>query len=225
MKIRPILARAFLRLAGWALEGERPAARGFVLIAAPHTTNWDLLYLLAHAWAFEIHPSWMGKHTLFRGPLGPVMRWLGGVPVVRGRAGGLVAQMALEFERVPDLVLTIPPEGTRSRARFWKSGFYQIARAARVPIAMGYLDYERRRGGIGPALWPGGDLHADMNEIRAFYADKRGKYPDSFGDVRLQEEAEMAGERSEPKRRSPARARERRCAGRGATDSTEIWPA
>ncbi len=189
MRIRPALAKIFLRLSGWAPEGERPAARAFVLIAAPHTTNWDLLYFLAHAWAFGINPSWIGKHTLFRGPLGPVMRWLGGVPVYRARAGGLVAQMAQLFQREPDLVLTVPPEGTRSRARFWKSGFYQIARAARVPIVMGFLDYDRRRGGLGPALTPGNDVRADMDAIRAFYADKRGKYPEHFGDVRLVEES------------------------------------
>jgi 1-acyl-sn-glycerol-3-phosphate acyltransferase len=189
VKVRAALAKAFLRLTGWAIEGARPIPRGFVLIAAPHTTNWDLVYLLAHAWAFGISPSWMGKHTLFRGPLGTVMRWLGGVPVERSRAGGLVAQMALAFERKPDLVLTVPPEGTRARAAHWKSGFYQIARAARVPIVMGYLDYERRRGGLGPLLVPGDDLRADMDAIRAFYADKRGKYPARFGEVRLAEES------------------------------------
>ena len=188
MKLRAALAKAFLRLTGWALEGSRPVPRGFVLIAAPHTTNWDLVYFLAHSWGFGISPSWMGKHTLFRGPLGPVMRWLGGVPVFRARAGGLVAQMADAFTQNPDLVLTVPPEGTRGRATHWKSGFYQIARAARVPIVMGYLDYERRRGGLGPLLVPGDDLTADMDAIRAFYADKHGKYPDRFGDVRLAEE-------------------------------------
>jgi 1-acyl-sn-glycerol-3-phosphate acyltransferase len=130
----------------------------------------------------------MGKHTLFRGPLGPMMRWLGGVPVYRARAGGLVTQMAQAFARDSELVLTVPPEGTRARAVCWKSGFYQIARAARVPIVLGYLDYERRRGGLGPILVPGDDLRADMDTIRAFYADKRGKYPDCFGDVRLAEE-------------------------------------
>jgi len=188
LKLRSSLAKAFLRLTGWALEGARPVPRGFVLIAAPHTTNWDLVYFLAHAWAFGISPSWMGKHTLFRGPLGPVMRWLGGVPVFRAGAGGLVAQMAEAFARDPDLVLTVPPEGTRRRVTHWKSGFYQIARAARVPIVMGYLDYERRRGGLGPLLVPGDDLLSDMDSIRAFYADKRGTYPDRFGDVRLAEE-------------------------------------
>ncbi len=188
MKIRRALAKAFLRLTGWALEGTRPVPRGFLLIAAPHTTNWDLVYLLACAWAFGISPSWMGKHTLFWGPLGPVMRWLGGVPVYRGRAGGLVSQMAQAFERHPDLVLTVPPEGTRARATHWKSGFYHIARAARVPIVMGYLDYERRRGGLGPLMVPGDDLCADMDAFRAFYTDKRGKYPDQFGPIRLAEE-------------------------------------
>ncbi len=187
MKIRRALARTFLRLSGWSLEGKLPTARGYVLIAAPHTTNWDLLYFLACAWAFGINPSWMGKRTLFRGPLGPVMRVLGGIPVERARAGGLVGQMALTFVRWPDLVLTVPPEGTRSRAPFWKSGFYQIALAAKVPIALGFLDYGRRCGGVGPAIVPS-DLRADMDAIRAFYADKRGRYPERFGDVRLREE-------------------------------------
>jgi 1-acyl-sn-glycerol-3-phosphate acyltransferase len=193
LKVRPALAKGFLRLSGWALEGEHPTARAYVLIAAPHTTNWDLLYFLAHAWALGISPSWIGKHTLFSGPLGPVMRWLGGVPVDRARAGGLVAQLAQAFQREPDLVLTVPPEGTRSRAPFWKSGFYQIARAAKVPIVMGFLDYDRRRGGLGPTLIPGDDLRADMDAIRAFYADKRGKHPECFGDVRLAEEGARAG--------------------------------
>jgi 1-acyl-sn-glycerol-3-phosphate acyltransferase len=188
LRIRPALAKGFLRLSGWALEGERPAARSYVLIAAPHTTNWDLLYFLAHAWAFEIEVSWMGKHTLFRGPMGPVMRCLGGIPVYRDRVGGLVAQMARAFERQPDLVLTVPPEGTRRYVPHWKSGFYQIARAANVPIVMGYLDYTRRRGGLGPALVTTDDLRQDMDEIRAFYADKRGKHPERFGEVRLKEE-------------------------------------
>ena len=147
MKIRSALARGFLGLSGWALEGKRPTLRAFVLIAAPHTTNWDLLYFLACAWAFGISPSWIGKHTLFRGPLGTVMRWLGGIPVDRTRPGGLVAELALVFAREPDLVLTVPPEGTRRRAEYWKSGFFQIALAAHVPIVLGYLDYERRRGG------------------------------------------------------------------------------
>lgn len=190
MKTR--LAKWFLWLAGWTREGELPAARSYVLIAAPHTTNWDLLWFLAHAWAFGVRVSWMGKHTLFLGPLGPLMRRLGGLPVRRDRAGGRVAQMADSFARQPDLVLTVPPEGTRSYVPHWKSGFYQIACAARVPIVLGYLDYARRCGGIGPALVPTDDLRADMDEIRAFYADKRGRHPELCGEVRLEEECQSS---------------------------------
>jgi 1-acyl-sn-glycerol-3-phosphate acyltransferase len=183
------LATWFLKLAGWTPEGEVPAARSYVLIAAPHTTNWDLLYFLAHAWAFGVRVSWMGKHTLFRGPMGPVMRWLGGVPVRRDRAGGMVGQLSEAFATQPGLVVTVPPEGTRAYVAHWKSGFYQIARTARVPIVMGYLDYARKRGGLGPALIPTDDVVNDMDEIRAFYADKQGLYPDRFGEVRLKEES------------------------------------
>jgi 1-acyl-sn-glycerol-3-phosphate acyltransferase len=186
LKIR--LAKWFLWISGWTPEGGLPAARSYVLIAAPHTTNWDLLFFLAHAWAFGVRVSWMGKHSLFRGPMGAIMRALGGVPVRRDRAGGLVASMTEAFDRDPSLVLTVPPEGTRAYVAHWKSGFYQIARAARVPIVMGYLDYERRAGGLGPALLPTDDLRADMDEIRAFYADKRGLHPELFGEVRLKEE-------------------------------------
>jgi 1-acyl-sn-glycerol-3-phosphate acyltransferase len=182
------LAKWFLRRAGWTLEGEVPAARGYVLIAAPHTTNWDLLFFLACAWAFDVKVSWMGKHTLFHGPLGSVMRVLGGVPVRRDRAGGLVGQMVEAFEQNPSLVITVPPEGTRAYVPYWKSGFYQIARAARVPIVMGFLDYDRRVGGLGPALLPTDDLRADMDEIRAFYSDIQGRHPDLFGEIRLKEE-------------------------------------
>lgn len=188
-RLKKRLAKGFLWLTGWTREGEVPAARSYVLIAAPHTTNWDLLWFLAHAWAFGVRVSWMGKHTLFRGPMGTVMRWLGGVPVRRDRAGGMVAQMADAFARRPDLVLTVPPEGTRRYVAHWKSGFYQIARAAGVPIVLGYLDYARKCGGLGPALIPTDDLGADMDEIRAFYADKQGLHPDRFGAVRLKEES------------------------------------
>jgi 1-acyl-sn-glycerol-3-phosphate acyltransferase len=186
------LAEIFLRLRGWDLEGQKPQARRYVLVAAPHTTNWDLAYLLALASVTGVRLSWMGKNELFRGPMGPAMRRLGGVPVRRDRRTDLVEQMVQAFEANPSLVLTIAPEATRSRASHWKSGFYRIAVAARVPIVLGFLDYARRRGGFGPEIHPCGDLRADMERIRDFYADKTGKYPDQFGAVRLLEEAEAA---------------------------------
>ena len=181
-------AALFLRLTGWEAEGAKPVAQKFVLIAAPHTTNWDLPYTLAMASVFDVRISWMGKHTLFRGPMGWIMRALGGIPVRRNRNTNLVEQMARAFREADSLCLTIPAEGTRGYVAHWKSGFYHIAKAANVPIQLGYLDYARKRGGLGPTLLPTGDLRHDMDEIRDFYVDKVGKYPDHFGEIRLKEE-------------------------------------
>ena len=131
----------------------------------------------------------MAKHTLFRWPLGFFMSRLGGIPVRRHQSENLVQQMTDAFARTDSLVLTVPAEGTRRYVPYWKSGFYHIARSAQVPIVLGYVDYARKRGGFGPALLPTGDLRADMNEIRSFYADKTGRHPDWFGDIRLKEES------------------------------------
>jgi len=187
--MRKLIARAFLRLTGWEPEGARPEPRRYVLIAAPHTSNWDLAYLLALAETYDVRVSWMGKHSLFRPPLGWAMRLLGGIPVVRHERGNLVASAAQSFAGREDLALVVPAEGTRGYVPYWKSGFYHIARTAKVPIVLGYLDYARKRGGFGPALEPTGDTRRDMDEIRDFYADKTGKYPDQFGAVRLKEES------------------------------------
>jgi len=182
------LARWFLAAAGWEAEGDRPEAPRYVLIAAPHTSNWDLAYLLALAAQQGVRLSWMGKHSLFHPPMGWLMRRLGGIPVVRHRRGNLVENMARTFHEHATLCLVVPPEGTRGYVAHWKSGFYQIALRAQVPIVMGYLDYARRRGGFGPTLVPTGDVRADMDRIRAFYADKVGRRPEWFGAVRLKEE-------------------------------------
>ena len=178
----------FLKLTGWELEGARPTDLRFVLIAAPHTSNWDLAYLLAMASVFDVKLCWMGKHALFHWPMGWFLRKVGGIPVVRHKAGNLVDQMAQVLRDADSLALVVPAEGTRGYVPYWKSGFYHIARAADVPIVMSYLDYSRKRGGFGPALLPTGDVRADMDEIREFYADKVGRYPDQFGAVRLKEE-------------------------------------
>ena len=185
--LKPI-ARAFLWATGWETEGERPRDRRFVLIAAPHTSNWDLAYLLALSELFGVRVSWMGKDTLFRGPLGWLMRRTGGIPVVRHKRGNLVAQAVQRFSEAEDFALVVPAEGTRGAVEYWKSGFYHIARGAEVPIVLGYLDYARRRGGFGPAIRATGDVKKDMDQIRAFYADKVGKHPDLFTEPRLKEE-------------------------------------
>lgn len=183
-----LAARCFLKLTGWQVEGPRPLERRFVLIAAPHTSNWDLVYLLALAAVSDLKVSWMGKDALFRPPLGWLLRPLGGLPVVRHQSRNMVSQMADAFAAAESLALVVPAEGTRSYVAHWKSGFYHIARTAKVPIVMGYLDYARRRGGFGPALQLTGDVRQDMDVIREFYADKVGRYPEKFGEVRLKEE-------------------------------------
>ena len=182
------LARWFLQLTGWQAEGVRPAARTCVLIAAPHTSNWDLAYLLAFAAVFDVRISWMGKHVLFRPPFGWLMRLTGGIAIDRRAHGGMVEQAAQRLKSSRDLLLVVPAEGTRAYVSHWKSGFYHIARAANVPIVLGYLDYARRRGGFGPAIRATDDVRRDMDQIRSFYADKVAKFPDKFAKPRLKEE-------------------------------------
>lgn len=182
------IAALLLRLVGWKPEGNQPASRRFVLIAAPHTSNWDLALLLLFGQLYGVRISWMGKHTLFQGPMGWVMRRVGGVPVRRDRSNSLVAQMADTIEASDRIALTVPAEGTRGYTTHWKSGFYHIARAAEVPVVLGFLDYGRRRGGFGPEIVLTGDVREDMDEIRAFYADKQGRYPEMTGEILLKEE-------------------------------------
>ncbi|RMG94038.1 MAG: acyltransferase [Deltaproteobacteria bacterium] len=199
------LGRLGLRLVGWRAVGRAPD-RSVVLIAAPHTSNWDLLYMLLVAAELGIDVHWVGKHTLFRPPLGWLMRAVGGIPVDRRARHGAVAQLARAFEERPGLVLAVAPEGTRGKAPYWKSGFYEIARGAGVPIACGFLDYARKEGGIGPLIEVTGDRLRDMDAIRAFYADKTGKHPEDFTPPRLREE--VAGGDDQPAAGSAAQASE-----------------
>lgn len=186
--MRRFLALCILRLSGWRAEGERPAAAKYVVIAAPHTSNWDLLFMLAFAAHFGVRPRFMMKHTVFVGPVGWLMRRLGGIPIERHHARGMVKQMAEAFAAADAMALAVPAEGTRSRVDLWKSGFYRIAREAGVPIVLSYLDYRRKVGGFGPAFLPSGDVRLDMDVVRDFYADKVGRHPELFGEIRLAEE-------------------------------------
>ena len=168
---------AVLRLTGWKLDGQLPVDQPkCVLIAAPHTSNWDLPYTLMVAFALRLNIRWMGKQQLFRGPWGPLMRWLGGIAVNRDQASNLVAA-SVQAIRDADgpLQLVVPPEGTRSKTRLWKTGFYWIALQAEVPIVMAYMDYPRKLSGLGPVFKPSGDVEADMAQIKAWYGQFKGK--------------------------------------------------
>ena len=146
------LARFFLRCSGWRIQGERPAMPKYVMIAAPHTSNWDFIYALAISMVYRIDVLIMMKDAWFFWPLGPVFRWLGAMPVDRRKSNNVVVQMVAAFQRKTEMILVVPPSGTRKKVLYWKTGFYHIACGAGVPIAMGYLDYHFKIGGIGPVL-------------------------------------------------------------------------
>jgi 1-acyl-sn-glycerol-3-phosphate acyltransferase len=182
------LARLYLRLFGWKLLGSPPDLKKYIVLAAPHTSNWDAVNMLAMATMYRIRLHWVGKHTLFKWPLGPLMRWIGGVPVDRSNRRKSVKQLAAEFASREELRLAIAPEGTRSRSTYWKSGFYFIACEAQVPIVLGLLDYKKKVGGLYEVIHPTGDMQADMEKIRQFYSGAQGKYADNFGPILLREE-------------------------------------
>ncbi len=175
-------SRAFLRLNGWTVEGALPSeAAKSVLIAAPHTSNWDLPYTLMVAFCLHLNIYWTGKASIFRWPFGAVMRWLGGIEVDRSKNNNLVSASAAAIVAADGpLQLVVPPEGTRGKTRHWKTGFYYIALEARVPIVMAYMDYERKVSGLGPIFKPSGDVEADMAEIKRFYAPIKGRRADRF---------------------------------------------
>lgn len=178
----------WIRRQGWRLVGDIPQPQRFVLIAAPHTSNWDLAYMMAFSWIYGVRINWMGKHTLFQPPMGWLMKQIGGIPIDRRAAHGVVDQMVQRFADSDELILAVPPEGTRGKVEYWKSGFYQIAKKAGVPIVLGFLDFEGKEGGLGPAVRPSDDVVADMDFIRAFYRNKKGKHAGDWCEPRLRME-------------------------------------
>lgn len=188
--IRQRLAQRLLRTAGWEVEGTMPDVPKCVALGVPHTSNWDGVLLLAMAAATGIQMSFMIKDDWLRGPMGPIMRRLGAIGIDRSKANNVVDAMIAELRERERLWLVIPPEGTRSRAEHWKSGFYHIARGAGVPIVPGYVDYRRKRVGCGAPIELTGEISADMDRIRAFYAAKAptAHRPADVGPMRLRDE-------------------------------------
>lgn len=163
--------------ARFEITGTPPDVPAYVAVAAPHTSNWDFPAMIAMAWASGVTPVWLGKREMFDGPLGPLMRRLGGIPVDRDNPVGLVDEVTHLVKTSDKVALVVPPEGTRSGGRYWKSGFHRIAAAAGVPIVLTYLDGPSRTGGWGPSFTPRESAAADMAEVRDFYRDKRGLRP------------------------------------------------
>lgn len=168
---------AYLKLTGWRMQGDWPAIEKMVLVAAPHTSNWDGLNMLAAAGYYRIRLRWMGKKSLTQGPFGWLIKALGCVPIDRSQSNDVVKTMAEAFAATNNMVLAIPPEGTRSRVSEWKRGFYHIAVAANVPIVLSVLDYKRKTMSIAAVVHPSGDYEADLPVIRGYYAEAVGKHP------------------------------------------------
>ncbi len=178
------LSRRLLARLGWKLidPPERPAQA--VLLAYPHTSNWDGVYALLIKLALGLEARWVGKDTLFRWPVGGLMRRLGGIPIDRSAPRGFVAEMAAQFATHPNFLLVIAPEGTRSLTKGWKSGFYRIALAAKVPVALAFVDYPRREAGILAYLTLTGDPDTDIAAIARHYQGRQGKRPELASPIR-----------------------------------------
>jgi 1-acyl-sn-glycerol-3-phosphate acyltransferase len=179
------IAIIVLRLLGWKVTFSLPPREKYVLVGAPHTSNWDFPLGLLAMCAVGLRFNWVGKHTMFKGLFGPIMRAIGGIPVDRRSGTGFLKKVIDIFENREQFVLAIAPEGTRSLTKQWKGGFYHIAVAAGVPIALGFIDYPHKRIGIDRLFEPSGDIEADFEMLRDYYQDKIGKHPEKQGPVRI----------------------------------------
>jgi 1-acyl-sn-glycerol-3-phosphate acyltransferase len=164
------LAYLVLRARRFTFEGRAPDAAKFIILGAPHTSSWDFIVFLATTHYLRIRAGFLGKHTLFRWPFGRLMRRLGGIPVQRDRPGSVAQDAADAFNEAERMALVVAPEGTRSGAPSWKSGFYRIAMAANVPVVPAFVDLPHRRLTVGPTITLTGSPGEDMNRIRGFYA-------------------------------------------------------
>ena len=175
------LSILILKILGWKTEGEIPKdLKKCVMIAAPHTSNWDLPFTLMTAFALDAKVYWMGKEQIFKPPFRRIMMWTGGIPVNRLTSTNMVQASIDAIKENDQLFLIVPPEGTRSKVTYWKTGFYHIAQGAGVPILMGFLDFKRKTSGIAGMYTTTGDLEVDMNHIKSIYAPITGKKSDQY---------------------------------------------
>ena len=173
-EVLSLIARLCLRLAGWKVTGETPKYKKYILIAAPHTSNWDFIFMLLVVLSRKMDARWMGKQQLFKPPFHGFMKWPCGIAIERSKTNNTVDSMVSAFESATSLTLLITPEGTRSKVKEWKTGFYRIAVAAEIPIILGFIDASTKTCGFGDTYNPSGDIDKDMLEIKANYKDKTG---------------------------------------------------
>lgn len=175
--LMPVLHYAslfLLKITGWKLKGKVPGLDKYVIIGAPHTSNWDMIMMLLIVFSNRQKVTWLGKSPLFKKPFGTVMRWLGGIPVDRSKRSNAVNMSIQLFSERDKLIIVLAPEGTRRSEGSWKTGFYYIAKGAGVPVILGFIDRKNKRCGLGPVFYLTDDIDTDMNEIRKFYSDMTG---------------------------------------------------
>jgi 1-acyl-sn-glycerol-3-phosphate acyltransferase len=175
-----MVGRLALAALDWRIEGAMPDVPRCVLIVAPHTSNWDFVVGLASLLALDLRLTWLGKRQIFRGPLGPLWRALGGVPVDRDAPGGLVEEAAAVLRAPRSAFVGIAPEGTRRKVERWKSGFWRIARASESPILPVAFDYRRRATVLGDVFTPTDDYEADLQELRSRFSAEMAKNPANY---------------------------------------------
>ncbi len=186
------MGKSFLRALGWKVVGEIPDVPKAVFIASPHTSNYDGLYMVATAFAMSVKLSWMGKKSLFQPPaLAHFFRAVGGISIDRSKSSDTVNQIAAEFAERDAMFLAIAPAGSRKKRDYWKSGFYQIALRANVPVICGCVDYARKETGVIGMVQLTGDEAADMDKIRAIYEGHTGRHPARMGTIRLRAEDDV----------------------------------
>jgi 1-acyl-sn-glycerol-3-phosphate acyltransferase len=196
------VGRVVYRVLGWKCVGQTPPFPKFVIIAAPHTSNWDGFLLILAAAMLNLDLSYFGKDSLFKGPVGWFLRYTGGIPLDRSRNQSFVSQAASWFDRHERFAIGVAPEGTRRFTRGWKTGFYYIALQARVPVVLGFIDYARKEAGIlKETLWPTGDIEKDFEQLECLYSPLIPRHPERSGPIaplRISNTADSTEATSEP---------------------------
>lgn len=193
------LSRFILTSIGWKISQTVKLPGKCVLIGAPHTSNWDFPLTLLGLSSMGVKFNWVAKHTLFFWPLGILLRSIGGIAVDRSQGTSFLKRIIELYGSQEKLVLAIAPEGTRSKTRHWKTGFYTIAHRSGVPIGLGYIDYSRKMIGLEKIVEPSGDISQDFEIIKEYYQDKTGRFPEKQGAVRIKERTRKRPEENSSK--------------------------
>ena len=182
-----LLSWLVLKLSGWKVVNVAPATGSYLIIAAPHTSNWDFPLGIAMAYHLRLKVYFIGKHTLFEGIRGPIMRWLGGIPLNREASKNFVDASIEIYASNENLIFAIAPEGTRANVARWKTGFYHMAKGANVPIVLAYIDYAKKECGFGKVVYPSDNMEKDFAIIEDFYRDIAPYYPENFNPKMIEE--------------------------------------